>query len=501
MTDITCPTCKNSIEPPFQAGNCPFCKEPLPKEVQTKPEEEALSGEMVTNWDLMTERLGENPTFAKLAENRVLVTVSVALMLVLGIVIYSSIGGTSEAPDFTVKDTEGVTFSLSDYEDDGLDKVVILDFMFTTCGPCEELADETIKPYSKEMPDDVVIISISVFGKDSNEDLREHAEKNGWRHALGDDEGKIEKQYQVSSTPKVFIIDQKGRITFEESGMFSRDDLKTAVEEARSGSGSLEKVKDTHIFLFAITTGFIVFFSPCAFPLLPGYMTYYLANKKRSEGSTAEAKAREALPAGLAAGAGLMSILLVIGALLILVISLIGGILPVLEFIIGALLVILGIAMIRDISLEPLIMPFRKLWMGFVGLFPASKGRLSRPVERAMQRFVDPELTFEKSKEEGLTGLFLYGVGYGTAASGCVAPIVAGLLATSLALNLVGGIIVFILFSASAAVLMVTVTLMVAAAEDTIVNKLKASTEKIRMFGGVVMVIIGIYLITYFIRV
>jgi len=41
----------------------------------------------------------------------------------------------------------------------------------------------------------------------------------------------------------------------------------------------------------------------------------------------------------------------------------------------------------------------------------------------------------------------------------------------------------------------------VAAAEDTIVNKLKASTEKIRMFGGVVMVIIGIYLITYFLRV
>ncbi len=463
---------------------------------------EPLTAEKYTNLDRLKERFADNPTFAKLAENRVLITVSVALMLVLGIVIYSSIGGTSEAPDFTVKDTDGVTFSLSDYEDDGEDKVVILDFMFSTCGPCEELADETIKPYSKEMPDDVVIISISVFGKDSNDDLKEHAEKYGWRHALGDDEGKIEKQYQVSSTPKVLIIDQKGRITFEESGMFSKDDLSTAVEEARSGSGSLEKVKDTHIFLFAITTGFIVFFSPCAFPLLPGYMTYYLANKKRSEGATAEAKAREALPAGLAAGAGLMSILLIIGALLILVISLIGGVLPVLEFIIGALLVILGIAMIRDISLEPLIMPFRKVWMGFVDLFPkSSKGRLSRPVERAMQRFVDPEFTFEKSKEEGLTGLFLYGVGYGTAASGCVAPIVAGLLATSLALNLLGGIIVFILFSASAAVLMVTVTLMVAAAEDTIVNKLKASTEKIRMFGGVVMVIIGIYLITYFLRV
>ena len=463
---------------------------------------EPKPAEMVTNWELMTERLRENPSYDKVVQNRVLVTITVALMLVLGVVLYSSIGGTSEAPDFTLKDTSGKTFSLSDYDEDGLDMVVILDFMFSSCSPCKELAENTLKPYSKVMPDDVVIISISVFGKDSNKKLKEHAKDYGWRHALGDNDGNIEKKYQVSSTPKVFIIDQKGRITFEEGGIFSKDDLEKGVEEARSGSGSLEKVKDTHIFLFAITTGFIVFFSPCAFPLLPGYMTYYLANKKRSVGASAEAKAREALPAGLAAGAGLMSILLVLGLLLVLVISLIGGILPVLEFIIGAMLVILGITMIWDISLEPVLMPFRQVWAAFLGIFPKStKGRLSGPMERTMQRFVDPEFSFEKSKEEGLTGLFLYGVGYGTAASGCVAPIVAGLLAASLALNLFGGIIVFILFAASAGVLMVTVTLMVAAAEDTIINKLKASTERIRMFGGVVMVIIGIYLITYFIRV
>ena len=66
-------------------------------------------------------------------------------MLILAIVLYGMIGGDNNAPDFTLTDTEGSSFSLSDYEGE---KVVILDFMFTTCEPCKKLVKDALRPYS-----------------------------------------------------------------------------------------------------------------------------------------------------------------------------------------------------------------------------------------------------------------------------------------------------------------------------------------------------------------
>jgi uncharacterized membrane protein len=45
---------------------------------------------------------------------------------------------------------------------------------------------------------------------------------------------------------------------------------------------------------------------------------------------------------------------------------------------------------------------------------------------------------------------------------------------------------------------MVAFTMMVAASESTIVDKLKASTRQIEMAGGTVMIIVGLYLMYYF---
>ena len=274
-----------------------------------------------TNWDNLIEN-AQDFWNNKVMKNQVLFGMGTAVILILAVVLYGTIGGESDAPDFTLKDTEGKTFSLSDYEGE---KVVILDFMFTTCPPCEKFVDDALEPYSKEMDNgNVVIISISVFGTDNENKLSDYAKDYGWRHALSDIDGDIEIAYEVQGTPKLFIIDKDGKITYTAGGTTTAEkvpknpeELELEVNKALTGQGALVKVKESSIYLFAVGAGVMVFFSPCSFPMLPGYMSFYLANKKQRTGKFDEKTARETLPDGLATAAGLMGILLLIGILLI----------------------------------------------------------------------------------------------------------------------------------------------------------------------------------------
>jgi cytochrome c-type biogenesis protein len=465
-----------------------------------------------TNWDSLVEDLGDKKDslveniskskgYHKIRDNQVLFAMGTAVILILAVVLYGAIGGDSEAPDFTLKDTDGNTFSLSDYEGK---KVVILDFMFTTCAPCEQFVKKSLGPYAERMDEDeVAIISISVFGEDSESKLRDYAKDHGWRHAMGDPNGDIEITYRVEGTPKLFIIDKEGQITYEAGGSPTSkkvpnnpEDLELEVNKALTGQGTLVKVKESSIYLFAVGAGVMVFFSPCSFPMLPGYMSFYLSNKKQRVGAFDEKAARETLPDGLAAAAGLMGILLLIGILLVPFVSVIGGFIPVLELVVGLLILGLGAVMVMEYDSEAIVRPFRNLMSAIVQSQPAVM--MKGWIERGIYMATGKEFSFSDNEAGTRTGLFWYGVAYGSAATGCVAPVVIGLLSASINRGLVTGLLVFVIFSATAGVLMVAFTMMVAASESTIVDKLKASTRQIEMGGGVVMMIVGLYLIYYF---
>ena len=442
-----------------------------------------------TNWDVLVENTGNT-----ISENRVLFAIGTSLMLILAIVLYGMIGGDNNAPDFTLTDTEGSSFSLSDYEGE---KVVILDFMFTTCEPCKKLVKDALRPYSNKMDkDEVVILSVSVFGTDDESKLREYAKSHEWRHALGDINGDIEIAYEVSGTPKIFVIDANGEITFSHTGLMSLEELELEVDKALSGQGGVVNLKKSSIYLFAVGAGVMVFFSPCSFPMLPGYMSFYLANKKQRTGKFDEMAARETLPDGLAAAAGLTGILLLIGILLIPFISIIGGFIPLLELIIGIMIAGLGVMMVMEYDSEPIVRPFRNL-MSIIGSSPpvtfAKNG-----IEKVVQKYWSKDFTFSGNSDGTRVGLFWYGVAYGSAAAGCVAPVVIGLLTASIGKGIITGLLVFFIFSFTAGMLMVAFTMIVAASESTIVDKLKASTRQIEMVGGVVMIIVGLYLMWFY---
>ena len=68
---------------------------------------------------------------------------------------------------------------------------------------------------------------------------------------------------------------------------------------------------------------------------------------------------------------------------------------------------------------------------------------------------------------------------------------------TSIGKGIITGLLVFLIFSITSGTLMVAFTMMVAASETTIVDKMKASTRQIEMAGGVIMIVVGIYLMLY----
>jgi len=447
-----------------------------------------------TNWDNLVDNISQGDWYQPILENKVLFAVGSVVLLILAVVLYGMIGGDNNAPDFTLEDTGGVTFSLSDYEGE---KVVILDFMFSTCEPCEKFVKDALKPYSNKMDkDDVVILSVSVFGNDDEGKLRDYAKQHDWRHALGDKDGEIEIAYDVIGTPKIFIIDKKGEITYSHIGPISENELSSEVEKAISGQGGVVNLKESSIYLFAVGAGVMVFFSPCSFPMLPGYMSFYLANKKQRTGKFDETAARETLPDGLAAAAGLAGVLLLIGILLIPFVSIIGGFLGHLELLIGLILTGLGVVMVMEYDSEKIVRPFRELMSTIGSSSPVIA--MKNGIEKGIKTTTGKDFSFSDNSDGTRVGLFWYGVAYGSAAAGCVAPVVIGLLTASISQGIITGLLVFLIFSITAGTLMVAFTMMVAASETTIVDKLKASTRQIEMAGGIIMIIVGIYLMYYY---
>ena len=95
-------------------------------------------------------------------------------------------------------------------------------------------------------------------------------------------------------------------------------------------------------------------------------------------------------------------------------------------------------------------------------------------------------------------GLFLYGLGYGAAAAGCTAPIFIAVLVAALGAGLIFGLMVLILYNLVAAVLMISITIAIAHFGAGAAQKLSQYTEVIKKVSGLVLIVVGIYLIWFY---
>jgi cytochrome c-type biogenesis protein len=248
----------------------------------------------------------------------------------------------------------------------------------------------------------------------------------------------------------------------------------------------------------AVGAGALSFFSPCSFPLLPGYVSFYLMRKKETSGGLNEQTMRAALPAGLAASAGILTIFLGLAVFGIFFSEAIREMVPVLIPITGAIILIMGIIMLADIDMSRITHPIKEKWRAV-----ARKLRpiFVPPVEKVLSFVARKPIKFEENEDSELMGQYLYGLGYGAASAGCTAPVFIALLVASMSYTLFNTALIFLLYAITTAALMVTFTLLVAASQDTIVNKMRASTGMIKKIGGAVLLIVGLYLVYEYITV
>ena len=212
----------------------------------------------------------------------------------------------------------------------------------------------------------------------------------------------------------------------------------------------------------AFSFGTVTFFAPCAFPLLPGYVAYYLGTSGDDTSRPLPNRLGRAAYVGVVTSLGFF---LVYGVLAVVAVAVGQQALrnvSVLELVVGVLLIVLGIGMA-------------------LGRFQASSLHLQLP-----------------ERERSTVGYLSFGVVYAAAAAGCTAPSFIAIVGLGLAGGPTSVAAMLGAYAAGMSVLMIGVTTLSAVGRDTLLRRVSARTGQITRLAGVVMVLAGIVQLYYF---
>ena len=199
---------------------------------------------------------------------------------------------------------------------------------------------------------------------------------------------------------------------------------------------------------FAVTAGVATFFSPCAYPLLPGYVGFYVNSVDAESASVSGAGIR-----GIAAGIGVLATFAVLaGATVRIGHSTLSNI-TVFETLVGGLLIVFGLLVVLD-------------W--------APSLSVSLPKRRS-----------------SVFGFGLFGAGYALAGAGCVAPIFLAVVARAISLPTDVAVLVLGVYAGVVAVLMAATTVATGVGLISNANRVMAHAGTLKRLAGVVMILAG----------
>ncbi len=217
----------------------------------------------------------------------------------------------------------------------------------------------------------------------------------------------------------------------------------------------------------AFLAGVASFFSPCSFPLLPGYMSYYLTIEEGNPGGSASLKRSVYL--GIIAALGILLFYAFSGALLWVFGKAVQDYLAALNPVVGVIIIFLGVALLTNRSF---------------GLGPLGQLTSSLQTNGGIGAQTRPE-----------KNVFLFGAGYGIAASGCTAPIFLGIVVASLPGGPSSVVSSVLFYSLGMGLLMVVSTVLVGMSKESLIRRMRTSSVAIKKASGAVLVVVGLALI------
>ncbi|RCH71945.1 MAG: hypothetical protein DBX06_02005 [Candidatus Poseidoniales archaeon] len=430
----------------------------------------------------------------------------------------SSIYGTSddvnEAPDWLAPsmNREGIDDAIADENGDIQlsslrGSVVILDFMAIDCSNChyvQEHIDQNLAEWEAlDGPYPVVAISLaswygyesfdsinSTFGDPDSDKHMPWPIVNGGTDVILLEEGErgdLVEYYSAQAIPLALVIDHEGFVVAKENtgtpldGWAEFDDAIEAANEGEAEGLRIGIAKADRsvmgVFIIGLFLGVLVYFSPCAFPVLPSYITYYLSLGMREEELREAGKLNGRMPGSFEVGGfaalGQLTFFGIVGFIIFGLSEVINlsGVLHKVAIAIAWILVILGGLML----------------LGWTSHLLAG-----------VQRILDKYQTQET--DEVFTprrNMYLWGIGYSAASVDCTAaavfPFVAWLTVVGKGafISGLGGLML------SVTLLMIIVTGLVGMGRQAMIGFLRRSTGVVKATGSWMMMFAGIGLLIY----
>ena len=398
-------------------------------------------------------------------------------------------------------------FRLSEHQG----KVVVLDMMAHDCSNCHgvqaRIEDKMDEWHSLSEERELIIIG---YGSYYSESL-EYLNKSGGEYSVplyptglgsttaavvnGTERADPNRLFTPGGTgviPVVMVIDTEGYIIASESSSTPAQGwgaFDEAIQVAMTGEiGEMEQLRSFGvqeidqsmmgvIFLGAMLS-ILVYFSPCAFPVLPGFISYYLTLGAREDELIEAGKLKGKMPGplviGTLSGLGMWTFFAFIG---------------IIAWAMGKSFATSGI--IHDIAI------FIAALLLILGFFMLTGGtsHLMAWVQKIVDRFSTTEMddTFTPRRN-----MYLYGIGYAAASIDCTAAAVLPFIAYLATIEQgnpmffgLGSLMIGLL------ILMVVVVSMVGFGRQQAIGFLRRATGMIKLIGAWMMMMAGAGLLFY----
>ena len=233
-----------------------------------------------------------------------------------------------------------------------------------------------------------------------------------------------------------------------------------------------------NLFAWGLSGGIASFFSPCALPMLPAYLSYYLSADTSStsaslkattstDGGSVTTNLRRGVLFGGLASAGMISVFAVTAAIAGVLGDVLTQIIPTLIPLIGLIVLGLGVLMLAN----------RATW-------------LSRSVQL-------PEWSEASPKQ-----FFVFGLLFAGAALGCTAPVFFGITLTALSTGgILGAVTVLTGYASGMIGLFVVMTVLVAVAKDETARRIQSLVPYVERASAVLLIGAGVYMLYYYAQI